>query len=142
VAFRSLSAFYNATDAYAPDPSIIGFFPGILGLDFATPTADLSFDLALRHPSPLVFVELFDSGLASLGIFSADMNPATLQKARFTYSGTPVARAVIDFEDKPFGFAIDNLTFSSTSVLEPTTLALLGFGLARSGFRGVLAKVC
>jgi hypothetical protein len=54
----------------------------------------------------------------------------------FTYSGAPVTRAVIDFNETAAGrFALDNLTFGgSQSVPEPTsTLGVLAFGAFGGG---------
>jgi hypothetical protein len=48
-------------------------------------------------------------------------------EAWFTYSGTPVSRAVIDFADAPGNFALDNLAFQ---VPEPGSSMIFGCGVA------------
>ncbi|YAF97538.1 MAG: PEP-CTERM sorting domain-containing protein [Nodularia sp. CChRGM 3473] len=132
----------NSTDAgykftgpgnltFINDPSLIGSVQGILTLDFSQPISALSFGVALDtflDLTPGFTVELFDSELISLGI--TPVNTSTLvsvTEGLFSYTGTAVQRAVVDFNDEDafaFAFALDNLTYQpiSTAVPEPTTI--------------------
>lgn len=136
----STDANYNSggpgTLTYIQDPSLEGDAAGILTMDFASPTAILSFGVAMAsfaNLTPGFTVELFDASLTSLGITAVNTLPlVSFTEGLFSHSGTPIARAVVDFDETAGRFAFDNLTFGA--VPEPTTLALLGLGLSGLGF--------
>lgn len=130
------------TTTYVNDPSLEGNAAGILTLDFASPTAILSFGVALLSLSTLTpgfTVELFDAALISLGVLPVTTDPLiSYTEALFTHAGPPILRAVLDFNETgathvfPVSrFAFDNLTFdvAPPAVPEPATLNLLGAGL-------------
>jgi hypothetical protein len=140
----STDAIYGAggpgTITFVQDPSLEGNAAGILTLDFTEPTSLLNFGVALStfgSLTPGFTVELFDPALMSLGITPVNTSSLlSFTEGLFTYSGAPVTRAVIDFNETAAGrFALDNLTFGgSQSVPEPTsTLGVLAFGAFGGG---------
>jgi hypothetical protein len=140
----STDATYGAggpgTITFVQDPSLEGNAAGILTLDFAEPTSLLNFGVALNtfnSLTPGFTVELFDPALMSLGITPVNTSSlVSFTEGLFTYSGAPVTRAVIDFNETAANrFALDNLTFGgSQSVPEPTsTLGVLAFGAFGGG---------
>ncbi len=111
---------------------------GILTLNFTTPTSLLSFGVALtsaNNLTPGLTVELFDSALRSLGITAVNttrLSALPLSEGLFSYTGEPISRAVINFNEGALSFplkrfAMDNLTHEP--IPEPTTMVLLGTGL-------------
>ena len=126
------------------DPSLEGTSAGILTLDFDTLISELQFGAALStfdFLTPGFTVELFDMDLNSLEVIPVDTAPlVSFTEGLFSYTGAPVSRAVIDFDESVAGrFAFDNLTFKSVSVEpepvpEPATLlgllVITGFGYA------------
>jgi len=119
----SLDAYYGSggpgSITYVQDPSLEGDAVGILTLDFSSPTSVLSFGVALSTLSALTpgfTVELFDASLISLGVTAVNTIPLIdFTEALFNYSGTPIARAVLDFDDATGRFAMDNLTLACLS---------------------------
>ena len=129
---------------FVQDPSLEGTASGVLTLDFATAISTLQFGVALGTVASLTpgfTVELFDPALMSLGI--TPVNTSSLVSATeglFTYSGAPVTRAVIDFNETAANrFALDNLIYEpaiSTPVPEPASLTgLLALGAFGAGSR-------
>ena len=107
--FTSSDARYNAGGpvdvTFVQDPSLEGDASGILTLDFDVPTPTLQFGVARSTAgnslTPGFTVELFDSSLVSLGV--TPVNTTTLisfSEAQFSYSGTPVKRAIIDLSQR------------------------------------------
>lgn len=146
----SLDATYNisgpGTTTYIQDPSIEGSVFGLLQLNFSAPVTNLSFGVALNHfgsLAPGFSVHLFDTGLTSLGVFDVDTAPlVSYSEGQFAYAGASVARAEISFANEAFRFAFDNLSFSSSNVPEPATVALVGLsGLGLFLFRRRKAEV-
>ena len=113
-------------------PFLEGNAKGVLTLDFATPISELQFAAALpilNTLAPGFTVELFDPELQSLGITPVETNPLVfLSEGLFTYSGVPVIKAVVDFDETKLGFdevspprfIFDNLSY--TSVPEASSL--------------------
>jgi hypothetical protein len=133
----STDAHYNAIGPgmlmYVQDSSLEGNAQGVLTLDFAKPTHMLEFGLALDTQRPVAgayTVELFDNTLASLGTVTANTDPLVFwSEGMFSYSGTPVSRAVIGFNDQyARRFAIDNLTTNTIPAPGAILLGSLGAG--------------
>ena len=122
---------------YVQDSTLEGNAQGILTLDFAHPTHMLEFGLALDTQRPVAAaytVELFDNTLASLGTVTANTDPLVFwSEGMFSYSGTPVSRAVIGFNDQyARRFAIDNLT--TNTIPAPGAILLGSLGAGRVGW--------
>ncbi len=118
---------------------------GILTLNFDVPTRLLNFGVGLTSPNNLApgfTVELFNPSLSSLGITNVNttrLSTLPLSEGLFSYTGAPISRAVINFNDAlltsaPRRFALDNLT--ADPIPEPATMVLLSIGLA-----GVAASI-
>lgn len=135
----SLDARYGAlgpgTTPLIQDPSLEGDALGILTLDFAQPVSHLSFGVALLTGltlTPGCTVDLYDESLAFLGTASANMAPFMFfTEGSLSAAGGPYSRAVVDFHDAGFRFALDNLTYV-VAVPEPGPVALLA-GFAAAG---------
>ena len=136
----SLDANYNSAGpgiiTFVQDPSLEGDAAGILTLDFAQAASSLQFGVALSTGAALApgfTVLLFDQALLSLGATLVNTNPLiTFTEAQFSYTGVPVSRAVIDFNQAAASrFALDNLIY--TPIPEPGTMLLLGTGLLGLG---------
>lgn len=133
----STDALYNffglGTITFVQDPSLEGDAAGILTLDFAQPTIQLDFGVALSTFDPLTpgfTVELFNAGLSSLGVTPVNTSPlVSFTEGPFIYSGAPIGRAVIDFEDSAGRFALDNLTFNPIPAPGALLLGSIGVGL-------------
>lgn len=132
-------------------PLLDGNARGILTLDFAQPTTALQFAVGVETfgpVTPALNVELFDTGLNSLGITPVDTNSqALLSEGLFTYNGVPVQRAVLDFNDSELGldesldprFSLDNVSY--TAVPEPSSFAgLVALGVLGGGLRCLRRK--
>ncbi len=136
--------------AYIQWPAIDGEAAGILTLDFTTPISMLEFGVGLSTFSTLTpgfAVELFDPALTSLGITVVNTSGQVgslfaSAGGLFSYTGVPVKRAVVDFNENfdtfaPDGprFALDNLTFTnSTPIPEPASITgLLALGAFGAG---------
>ena len=112
-------------------------FRSILTLDFSTPTAQLEFGVALNtyYASALGYaVRLYDSSSQLINAYPGSTSPLVLwSEGQFTYSGTPVSRAVIGFNDTAASrFALDNLTINavpSNVVPAPGAVLLSSIGL-------------
>jgi len=137
----STDAYYNAlgpgTLTYVQDKTLEGNALGVLTLDFAKPVNLFEFGLALNTKMPVAnayTVELFDATLASLGIMTENTSPLILwSEDRFQYSGTPISRAVIGFNDLyARRFAIDNL--STNTIPAPGAILLGGIGAGCVGW--------
>lgn len=120
-------------------PNIEGAANGILTLDFASPVDMLSFGSHIATAGPVtpgLTVQLFDPSLAPIGgPIPLNMLPAPLfAGGQFNYTGAPVRRAVIDFNEAQAQlgrFTVDTITFQvagAAVVPEPSTVALLGLG--------------
>ena len=134
----STDAVYNdigpGSITYLQDASLEGNSAGTLTLDFDTATNQLAFGVALNtfsDVSPGYTVQLFNKSLVSLGTFSEDTNPLMIwSEGLFNYSGSPVSRAVISFNNQLANrFAMDNLTFNPVPAPGAVLLGSLGLGI-------------
>lgn len=134
----SIDAVYNeigpGSITYLQDASLEGNTAGTLTLDFDVPTNELAFGVALNTfyaAKPGYTVQLFNKSLVSLGIYSKDTNPLMIwSEDLFNYSGTPVSRAVIGFNNQLANrFAMDNLTFNPVPAPGAVLLGSFGLGL-------------
>ena len=134
----STDAFYNGigpgTLTYLQDPTLEGTTAGILTLDFAAPTNQLQFGAALNSyyaATPGYVVSLYDPSYLLIGVYSGNTSPLVLwSENQFTYSGTPVSRAVIDFNEQAARrFAVDNLTINPVPAPGAVLLGSIGLGL-------------
>jgi hypothetical protein len=132
----SPDAVYNGigpgTLTYLQDPVLEGSTAGVLTLDFATPTDQLDFGIALNSytaVSTAYVVKLYDVTYTPIGTFTGDTSPLILwSEGQFTYSGEKIRRAVIGFNDQAASrFAMDNLTINP--IPAPGAVLLGGFGL-------------
>jgi len=140
----STDAVYNGvgpgTLTYLQDPSMEGTTAGILTLDFSTPTDQLEFGVALNtyDASTLGYaVRLYDPSYQLIDTYFNDTSPLVLwSEGQFTYSGAPVSRAVVGFNDLAASrFALDNLTINPVNSIPAPGAVLLGsFGLGLVNF--------
>jgi hypothetical protein len=123
------------TLTYLQDPSLEGTTAGILTLDFANPVDQLEFGVALNSYNATTMgygVRLYDPSYQLIGSYIGNTSPLVLwSEGQFTYSGAPVSRAVIGFNDWIANrFAVDNLTFNPVNSIPAPGAVLLGsFGL-------------
>jgi hypothetical protein len=124
----STDAFYNSANGgqltYVQDPSLEGNSAGVLTLTFATPTSALRFGIARSTTTTLkpgFTVELFDANGVSIQVTPVNTDPLILfSEGQFSYSGTPVKRAVITFNDPTaLRFALDNLVIGAELAVGP-----------------------
>ena len=135
----SADANYNSggpgSVVFVQDPSLEGDAAGILTLDFATPTSQLEFGVALNTYDALAqgfVVRLYDTSL--IGVYYVSTSPlVSFSEGQFTYSGLRrVTRAAIGFHDiAATRFALDNLTYT---VPAPGAILLGGIGVSLVGW--------
>ena len=134
----STDAVYNGIGpgnlTYLQDPTLEGTSAGVLLLDFANPTDQLDFGIALNSynaVSNAYVVKIYDSSYTLIDTFTGDTSPLVLwSEDQFTYSGTRIRRAVIGFNDQAANrFAIDNLTINPVPAPGAVLLGSLGLGL-------------
>jgi hypothetical protein len=124
--FSSADALYGASGlgvtTFTSDPGLEGTTQGVLTLNFDVPVSLLRFGVALSTPfitlPSAATVTLYDASAGLVGTFTVDASPGsfTYPSGQFSYSGTPVSRAVITFNRSfafPPRFVVDNLTFAS-----------------------------
>ena len=122
---------------YLQGSTLEGDAQGILTLDFASPIIQLEFGLALNTRAPVTgayTVELFDESLVSMGVISQNTNPLIYwSEGQFTYSGTPISRALVDFDQSSARrFAVDNL--STNTIPAPGAILLASIGASCVGW--------
>src|SRR3954454_25346500 len=138
------ASFGPGFGAFVVDPSLEGDAAGVLTLDFSTPTSLLQFGLALSTglavPAGL-HVALFDERLIPLGIETLNLSPSVIfAEGQFNYSGIPISRAIIDFDETAASrFALDNLVFGA-AVPEPGGYLMLFAGLAALVLKRVVSR--
>ena len=134
----STDAVYNdigpGTLTYLQDASLEGTSAGVLILDFANPTDQLDFSVALNSYNSVTtayVVKLYDSSYTPIGTFTVDTSPLVLwSEGQFTYSGKRIRRAIIGFNDQAANrFAIDNLTINPIPAPGAVLLGSFGLGL-------------
>lgn len=134
----SADAVYNGIGpgnlTYLQDPTLEGTSTGVLILDFANPTDQLDFGIALNSynaVSNAYVVKIYDSSYTLIDTFTGDTSPLVLwSEDQFTYSGTRIRRAVIGFNDQAANrFAIDNLTINPIPAPGAVLLGSFGLGL-------------
>lgn len=136
---HAMDASYHASGpgatTFVQDPSLEGDATGILTLDFTPrPTDQLQFGVVLNNFAPMMpgfTVELFDTGLVSLGTTPVNTDLlGSFTEGQFTYSGSPISRAIIDFNEKLADrFALDNLKFNPVPAPGAILLGSMGVGL-------------
>ncbi len=134
-------AFFNSSVVTFPAGTASGLVgsvlegdsAGLLTIDFVRPTTSLSFNLGLSSADTLrpgFTVELFGESLTSLGVSTITTMPLVAfgpSEGMFSRGeGTPISRAVLDFDDNSGRFYLDNLRFNP--VPEPASLTMLGLG--------------
>jgi len=112
--YHGVSGPINAT--FLKQPYLDGHTNGTLTLDFSSPTPLLEFGISYRNAQTFTAaatVELFDKSLKSIGQFEVSTMPLlTFTEGRFIYTGTPIRRAVINFDETINAFFhLDNLKF-------------------------------
>jgi hypothetical protein len=142
----SADALYNTNGpgGFLTELAVLGGdAAGVLSLGFAAPATAIRFNVVLStiaQLQPGFTVELFDASLRSLGVLGvATTNAPFFTGGTFSYEGTPVGLAVIDFNEAGFPavgsrrFAIDFLTYAA-AVPEPAPWLLTATGLVAALF--------
>ncbi|HUT44664.1 MAG TPA: PEP-CTERM sorting domain-containing protein [Sedimentisphaerales bacterium] len=134
----STDAVYNGvgpgTLTYLQDPTLEGTTAGILTLDFATPTDQLQFGVALSSyyaATPGYVVSLYDPSYQLIDAYFGNTSPLVVwSEDQFTYSGTLISRATIGFNNQVASrFALDNLTINPVPAPGAILLSSIGLGL-------------
>jgi hypothetical protein len=138
------NSFGPGITTFLEDPTLEGNADGVLTLEFTPePTDELQFGVALLTRDPLdpgFTVELFDTNLFSLGVIPVSTSPLVeFTEGQFTYRGTPIRQAVVDFdENSAERFAMDNVAFRpvgpSNPVPSPGALLLGSMGAVLVGW--------
>ena len=134
----STDAVYNGIGpgnlTYLQDASLEGNSAGVLTLDFANPTDQLDFGIALNsyNAVPTAYVvKLYDPSYNLIDTFTGGTSPLVLwSEGQFTYSGTLVSKAVIGLNSQVSSrFAIDNLSINTIPAPGAVLLGSIGVGL-------------
>ncbi len=106
----------------------ITYDPIISAFGFETNNLMPDFDITINFLSDPSYTNNF-SGISAMSFFG------------FQSSARDIQSVVISGNNSSFGFAIDNHSFDSSAVPEPTTFALLGLGLAGVAFSRRRSKI-
>lgn len=135
----STDAVYNDIGpgnlTYLQDPVLEGTTAGVLTLQFANPTDQLEFGIALNSYDDVAsayVVRLYDPSYELIGVYSGNTSPLELwSEGQFTYSGDKkISLAAIGFNEQAANrFAIDNLTINPIPAPGAVLLGSIGLGL-------------
>jgi hypothetical protein len=116
----STDARFNAggpgVTTYTSDPGLEGNLAGVLAMDFSSSVGFLQFGTAIsvNLPNDALTVRLFDGNtLVSTTIMDLALGGYSFPSGQFTYNGSGIDRAELDFNVSSGRFLVDNVRFDS-----------------------------